>query len=148
MKNLPLLLLGAGTAFYFYMRSKKDLVQQLQVYLEDIKLNWAKSRSGFFTALFFDVRIRLENPTNAALKITHIYVEILANGTPIGGVTKGDDFTISVNTSTTLSLEARIQTLNLSSELINLIKGGELPTLSARGYIDTTIGRMPFTKNL
>lgn len=147
MKNkiLPFLFGGALFGFYWF-RGKKDLINQLQIDLTKVKLNREKTRSALFFSLFFDISLKLTNPTKSAIKINHIFIEIFAGDKKIGQAIKSEDFNISVNSESNINFTAKISVLNSLSELIDLLKGGDTPIFSGRGYVETSAGRVTFDK--
>lgn len=140
--------LGAAAAYLFF-RGKSDMINQLQINLTSLKLNLAKTRSALFLNLFFDVRIKIQNPTNSSIKINHVYIEIFVNGKPLGGVTKPESFTISVNSSTDINFTAKLQTGTIVNQIIDILQNGSAEDLqiSGEGYIETSLGRIPFKKS-
>lgn len=145
MKGLPIILLIGGGIAYYFLRGKNELVNQLRISVQSLAFNKSQSASSLYLSLFFDVRLKLANPTSAAVKITEIFVEIYANENLISSVTKNDNFNISVNSSTVINLTARVNTLSLGNQLLELFKNGR-PSLAARGYVETSFGRIPFEK--
>jgi LEA14-like dessication related protein len=139
------LLAAAGAAFYF-IRGKKELVNQLEVNLLSIKLDRARTRQAAFLNLFFDIRLRLFNPTPNSLQVKHIFIEIFIDGKMVGSVTKPDDFDIRSNTESIINFTAKINTFNLGSSILKVLQTGEDFNLAAAGYIDTSFGRVPFQK--
>lgn len=144
----PGLILGSLAALtaFLYIRSKKDMVNQLQVKLTSLNIDWSKTKQSLFLTTFVNLRINLFNPTNSKLTIKHIFVEIYVNGKLSGQVTKNDDFLIAANSNSDINFTARLNTLNLGTAIIELIKSQEAPELKAVGYIETSLGRIPFNK--
>jgi len=140
------ILAAAGAAFYF-IRGKKDLVNQLEVNIIDLKFDRKKSLEQGFLILFFNVRLKLNNPTINTLLIKQIYIEVNVDGKKAGVITKSDEFNIKPKTNTIINFTAQVYAFRLAEPLIRVIQTGENFKLSAVGFIDTSFGRIPFEKN-
>jgi LEA14-like dessication related protein len=137
------ILAAAGAAFYF-LRGKKDLVNQLEVNIIDLKFDRQKSREQLFLMLFFNVKLKLNNPTPGTLLIKQIYIEIYVDGKKAGKINKTDNFSIQANSNTIVNFTAQVLTVNLADSLIRVIQTGENFQLRTVGYIETSFGRVPF----
>lgn len=148
MKGGVLAALGALGAFLLFRgaRNTNDMINQLQINLSSLSFNRQKSAQALFLNIFFDVRLTLFNPTPGKITIKHIYIEIFANGQPLGGVTKPDTFSINSNVKSDINFTARILTGTAINQIISAFNSSEAPELSAVGYIDTNLGRIPFKK--
>lgn len=147
MKNGVLLglLAAAGAAFYF-ARGKKELVNQLEVNLLSLNIDREKTSAALFLNIFFNVRLRLFNPTINTLSVKQIFIEFYIDGKLAGSINKTDDFTIKSNTESIINFTAKINTLNLGGQFLKIIQTGEEVKLFASGFIETSFGRVPFSK--
>jgi LEA14-like dessication related protein len=139
------LLAAAGAAFYF-LRGKQELVNQLEVNLLSLSIDREKTRAALFLNIFLNVRLRLFNPTINTLSIKQIFVEFYIDGKLAGSINKTDEFTIKSNTESIINFTAKINTLNVGSQILNIVQSGEEISLFASGYIETSFGRVPFSK--
>jgi LEA14-like dessication related protein len=140
-------ILAAASAAFYFLRGKKDLVNQLEVNIIDLNFDRKKSAEQLFLMLFFNVRLKLNNPTSGTLLIKQIYIVLYVDGKKAGTINKTDDFSIKANSNTIVNFTAQVLTANLADSLLRVIQTGENFQLRAQGYIETSFGRIPFEKN-
>jgi LEA14-like dessication related protein len=93
----------------------------------DIQLDHAVVRGVGLTGGNLDLVVRVENPNNFTLQGTKLQVGIDVEGSHLGDVTYDDDFAVSENGQTTITLPLRFGWSGVGSAVRAALGYGDLP---------------------
>ena len=125
----------------------------------DIQLDHAVVRGVGLTGGNLDLVVKVENPNNFTLQGTKLQVGIDVEGSHLGDITYDDDFAVSENGETTLTLPLRFGWSGVGSAVRAALGYGDLPykmkgqaTLRLPGGLQKVVsftheGRAPLTRS-
>jgi LEA14-like dessication related protein len=149
VKIIPIILL-AGAAFYV---GAKNFLDQLKFQVSSVKINFDKSQAVGFATIFFDVIVRLENPTGFAITLKSFYVKFFYAGAQVGTVTRNTSLDIprhsALNQQVLLAIPVSAAVLAIQ-KLLSVIQNSTAPiTLDMQGEASLGLfGKIPFTSSI
>lgn len=136
---IPLALVGAGV---YFLRRKVSSAQNLQVDIDDIAIDSQATKNSWYTKLFYQVKLQVTNPDQAAVNITAVNLDVFVNGQKIGRVQKLDRVTIPARSQANVAVTASVSTLSIATTIKDYFTGqGEL-LIKVSGFVDTDLGRV------
>jgi len=115
----------------------------------DIQLERAVLRGVGVTGGNLDLIIKVDNPNNFTLQGTKLQVGFDVEGQHLGDITYDDDFTVSENGTTTITLPLRFGWAGVGSAVRAALGHGDLPyKMKGQVELKTPWGRqeVPFTR--
>jgi LEA14-like dessication related protein len=115
----------------------------------DIQLERAILRGVDVTGGNLDLVVKVENPNNFRLEGTRLEVGFDVEGSHLGDITYDDDFTVSENGMTTITLPLRFGWSGVGSAVRAALSYGDLPyEMKGQAELETPWGRkeVPFTR--
>lgn len=124
----------------------------------DIQLDQAVVRGIDLTGGNLDLVVKVQNPNNFTLQGTRLQVGFDVEGSHLGDITYDNDFTVSENETTTITLPLRFGWSGVGSAVRAALGYGDLPytmkgqaTLKLPGGLSTSVsftheGRAPLTR--
>lgn len=142
MKNLSSLFLLAitGGAAYYFLRGKKESLENLVIKPIDIAIDSKKSRQLFFQKLFYNIKLKITNPSGFSVKILSIDLDFLINKEFIADIKKNTSIVIKPNETKIITIESSIGTFNIIKQIILMLNNNEGIDLSIKGNVETDLG--------
>jgi LEA14-like dessication related protein len=115
----------------------------------DIQLERAILRGVGVTGGNLDLVVKVDNPNNFRLEGTRLEVGFDVEGSHLGDITYDDDFTVSENGMTTITLPLRFGWSGVGSAVRTALGYGDLPyEMKGQAELRTPWGRkeVPFTR--
>ena len=125
----------------------------------DVRLDHAVVRGVGLAGGTLDLVVKIQNPNNFALQADKLQVGIDVEGSHLGDITYEDDFAVTQNGETTLTLPLRFGWFGVGSAVRAALGYGDLPyrmngqaTLKLPGGVHTAVsfsheGRAPLTRS-
>ena len=142
MKNLSSLFLLAitGGAAYYFLRGKKEAIENLDIKPIDIAIDTQKSRKLFFAKLFYNIKFKIKNPSGFAVKILEIDLEFLVNNKFIANIEKKSPIVIKPGEEKIITIESSLSTTNIIQQVLDMLTGDKTIDLAIQGFVKTDLG--------
>jgi len=135
------LLLAAGAAALFFLKTADDLSEKLRYTFDRISFKiGANVLQSVITA-----RMTITNPTNTSVRVESITGDLIYNGQAAGRFNVQTGFTIRPQGNTSTEIIAAVRNASLFGSLITSVIKKQRPTASLKGYLNTSAGSVPFT---
>lgn len=146
-KNFLIGLAAVAAAGYYLLMGKKQAIENLEVKPIDIAIN--KSKTNFFKAVF-NLKLKITNPANFAVKLKDIDVDVLVNNRVISEFQKNLPITIAPKKTEIVLIEITVQNLAIVETILNLLNDSSNITAGVKGTVTTDLGiaEINFIKNL
>jgi len=145
----PYAILIAGYLLANYYITGKAFVKQKQIKLHSLKFNLAETQKALFTKLFFDVVIKINNPTEFAATVRSYSLNLFYNGQLLTQAQTTGSVKINPNANTPISFKAGISVLNLPynvKDIVEKIKSRSPVNIQIIGEVQTTLGTYKFNE--
>jgi LEA14-like dessication related protein len=147
MKNKALLI-GAALAVGYFIYTAKEFAQNVKVRLTGIKFNDNKSKTNFYTQIWFDIGLQVSNPSSFETTLESINLDIYFNRRKVGTVEKFGITRLAPQSENNILIPAVVPVFSLFStisEAVRIIKAtlkreGEPISLGVKGLIKTSSG--------
>jgi LEA14-like dessication related protein len=149
IQTLILLALGGGAAYYF-LRGKKESLENLIIKPLDIAINTKKSRQSFFAFLFFTIKIKITNPSGYSVNIQSIDLDLLINRKKIANIEKNTTIFIKAKESKIIEIETSISAAGIITQIMEMIGGEKNINAALIGNVKTDLGtiNIDYSKDL
>ena len=138
MNNKTILSLAAlGAAALYFLKGKKQAIENIQIKPLDIAINKQKTN---FQQLVFNFKIKAANPGNFAVKINEIDLDVLINGKKVSEFQKTNLTTILPGDAQTINLEIVVSNLTVVDVVLNAIADKKPIKLALSGFVNTDLG--------
>ena len=138
MNNKTILGLAAlGAAALYFLKGKKEAIENLQIKPLDIAINKQKTN---FSQLVFNFKIKAANPSSFAVKINEIDLDVLINGKKVSEFQKTNLTTILPGDAQTINLEIVVNNLTVIDVVLNAIADKKPIKLAFSGFVNTDLG--------
>ena len=141
-KNFLIGLAAVAAAGYYFLMGKKQAIGTLEVKPIDIAINKSKTN---VLRLVFNLKLKISNPANYAVKINSIDVDIAVNNNIIGDVQKTLPFVIAPGKTEIVTIELSLQNLQVVDVVFNIIANGGKIKASVQGNVSTDLGIANFS---
>ena len=121
---------------------KKEAIGTLEVKPIDLAINKSKTN---LLKLVFNLKLKITNPANYAVKINNIDVDIAVNNNIIGDVQKTLPFVIAPGKTEIVTIELSLQNLQVVDVVFNIIANGGKIKASVQGNVSTDLGIANFS---
>lgn len=144
MRNLTSLFLLAitGSAAYYFLKGKKESLENLIIKPIDIAIDSKKSRQLFFQKLFYNIKLKITNPSGFAVKILSIDLDFIVNNEIIAEIQKQSAIIIKPNETKVITIESSIATLGIIQQIISMITNKEGIDVAIKGDVQTDLGNI------
>ena len=146
-KNFLIGLAAVAAAGYYFLMGKKTAIENLEVKPIDIAIN--KSKTNFFKAVF-NLKLKLTNPGNFAVKVKNIDVDLLVNNKVISVFQKNIPATIAPKSTEIILIEITVQNLAIVETILMIINDSSNVTAGVKGTVTTDLGiaEIDYVKNI
>ena len=141
-KNFLIGIAAIAAAGYYFLMGKKEAIGTLEVKPIDLAINKSKTN---FLKLVFNLKLRITNPANYAVKINNIDVDIAVNNNIIGDVQKNLPFVIAPGKIEIVTIELSLQNLQAIDVILNVIANGGNIKAGVQGAVSTDLGIANFS---
>jgi LEA14-like dessication related protein len=141
-KNFLIGIAAIAAAGYYFLMGKKEAIGTLEVKPIDLAINKSKTN---FLKLVFNLKLRITNPANYAVKINNIDVDIAVNNNIIGDVQKNLPFVIAPGKTEIVNIELSLQNLQAIDVILNVIANGGNIKAGVQGTVSTDLGIVNFS---
>lgn len=152
MKNtINVLLISGAILVAWYIYQGKQFGKYVKARISSLRFDLTRTKQNLFTQIWFNLGLQISNPSQFAVKINAVSLEILYLGKKIGNVEvlgKTDLQPISENS---IMLPVSIPTLSIFgtiSQAIQAISAGRPIMLQLKGMISTSAGNIEVNENL
>lgn len=148
-KALPLVLLAAGGLYVF--SQLKNFGKTLTVRIGGISFNKAKSAASAYLKAVFNVKLIVANSSNLQGVIKGGKLSLIFNNRVVGGVDRIAETTINAGADTIVPLEATVSTLNLVSnisDLLRIVGSGQPIKFKVVGALLTSYGTVDIAEDI
>jgi LEA14-like dessication related protein len=142
MKQKGLILAG-GIALvgfvYYYYRSLVKTGKNLEINVFGIKWDKEKTTNSFFVKVWFELKLRVNNPTDRSVLLKDVLLDFIFNGKKIGEVKSFTTYKIEPKKEMIIVIPTYIQTLNvvsLVSTMIEFLKKKEPISIMVKGSVN------------
>ena len=144
MRNLTTLFLIAitGGAAYYFLKGKKESLENLIIKPIDIAIDSKKSRQLFFQKLFYNIKLKITNPSGFAVKILSIDLDFIVNNEIIADIQQQSAIIIKPNETKVITIESSIATLGIIQQIISMITNKEGIDVAIKGDVQTDLGNI------
>jgi LEA14-like dessication related protein len=136
-KNFLIGLAAVAAAGYYFLMGKKKAVENLEIKPIDIAINSQKTN---LLKLVFNLKLKLTNPGNFAVKVNNIDVDVLVNNRVISDFQKLLPVTIAPKQTETVILEITVQNLAVIETVLNILADQQNITAGVKGVVSTDLG--------
>lgn len=136
---IPLALVGAGV---YFLRQKASSAQNLQIDVQDIAIDSEATKNSWFAKLFYQVKLQVTNPDQAAVTIKAVNLDVYVNGQKLGRLQKLDSITIPPRSQLNVAVTANIATLSVLTAVKDYFLGSGELIMKISGFVDTDLGRV------
>lgn len=140
-QKTALIAIGAGAlalVAYYYTSLKKTLTN-LNVSVFGVKYNSSRTQNSIFTKIWFELKLKIENPTDRLVTVNETLLDFYVSGKKVGEVRNFDKMTINAKTYSFLIIPTYIETLsifNLISNFLESVKKGTPIKITVKGSIN------------
>jgi hypothetical protein len=148
-KGLPLILLAAGGLYVF--SQLKNFGKTLTVRIGGISFNAAKSAATGYLKAVFNVKLIVANSSNLQGIIKGGKLSLIFNNRIVGGVDRIAETTVTAGADTVVPLEATVSTLNLVSnisDLLRIVGSGQPLKFKVVGTLLTNYGTVDIAEDI
>lgn len=144
MRNLTTLFLIAitGGAAYYFLKGKKESLENLIIKPIDIAIDSKKSRQLFFQKLFYNIKLKITNPSGFSVKILSIDLDFIVNNELIADIQKQSAIIIKPNETKVITIESSIATLGIIQQIISMLTNKEGIDVAIKGNVQTDLGNI------
>jgi LEA14-like dessication related protein len=138
MNNKLILGLGAmaAAAIYFF-KGKKEALENIQVRPLDIAINSQKTN---IRQLVFNLKLKIANPSNFAVNINNINLDVIINNKKISEFEKSGSTSIEPKNAKTFNIEIVVNNLAVVDVILNTIADGSDINIHLLGNVRTDLG--------
>jgi LEA14-like dessication related protein len=136
-KNFLIGLAAVAAAGYYFLMGKKKAVENLEIKPIDIAINSQKTN---LLKLVFNLKLKLTNPGNFAVKVNNIDVDVLVNNRVISDFQKLLPVTIAPKQTEIVVLEITVQNLAVIETVLNILADQQNITAGVKGVVSTDLG--------
>lgn len=145
---LPVLI--AGGALYYYWRNIKGFLTTSTVTLAKVKFNKAETNKTLYTKLVMDLYLEIKNPSAFQGTVKGVKLDLMVNNNNLGSINTTSTQIIQPNGTTTVIVQAGINSLQLLGNIANVYKAirdkkdisfrvvGDVYTSFGTNHIDVT----------
>lgn len=152
MKNIPTLFLLAlsGGAAYYFLKGKKEAFENLIIKPIDIAIDTEKSKQTFWTKIFYDIKLKITNPSGFKINVNEIDLEFLVNKKFVANLKKNTLISIEPKITEIITLNSSISSVNAITTIMDILADSENVQLAIQGSIKTDLGtiNIAYTKNV
>jgi LEA14-like dessication related protein len=133
-------LLGGGVLYWIVSTFTKQTIENVYKFtykLGKVKFDNSKSAKDYYSNLYFNAELLINNPTPTQLTINSVAFDFYSGGQKIGDFVDNKSFVILPNTTTIKNIVIQINTANVTSSLITAIKSKSI-SIDYVGLIKTT----------
>lgn len=140
-QKTALIAVGAGAlalVAYYYSNLFKT-AKRLSVSFFGAKYNSERTGNSFFTKIWFELKLKVDNPTDRPVTINETLLDFYINGKKIGEVRNYDKVTIAPKVYSYLVIPTYILTLSifrLVSDFLEKVKKNESITVNVKGSLN------------
>jgi LEA14-like dessication related protein len=147
MNKLLLGLAAAAGVAYIFLKGKKESLENLLFNPIGIAINKAKTN---FSRLVFNFKLQVTNPSNFAVNIQSINLDVLVNGRVISNFSKQLPVMIAAKKTELLDIEIAIQNLTVILTILEIINNKGTITVTLQGEVITDLGKanINYTKSI
>lgn len=146
----PLVLI-AGYLIYNYINSAKQFQEKKQIRVHSVKFNLTKSATTFFNTLFFDVVVKIDNPTEFTASVTGSRFAILYQGVILGASEQAGAVKLAPKSETAITLTGKVYPASVAAQfkpILEALKTGKQTAFTVKGEISTTLGAYTFNQTM
>ena len=136
-KNFLIGLAAVAAAGYYFLMGKKQAIESLEIKPIDIAINKSKTN---ILRLVFNLKLKITNPANFAVKLNNIDVDVIVNNKIIGEFQKTLPVTIGANKTESINIEISVGNLQVIDVIFNIIANGGKINAGVTGVIGTDLG--------
>ena len=143
-------ILGGGILYWIITTYSKQTIENINKFtysLGKMKFDNDTSKRNYYTRLYFNTELLIQNPTNTSITIKSVNFEFYSEGVKIGEFNDNKSFVVAPNTTTTKMLLVQFSTLNLTTGIINAIKNKKLK-IDYKGDIKTNAIAIKYTDSI
>ena len=133
-------LLGGGILYWIINTFTKQTIENVYKFtykLGKVKFNNARSLKDYYSNLYFDAELLINNPTTTQLTINSVAFDFYYNGDKIGNFLNDTSFVVAKDSTTIKNITIQLNTANISSSIITAIKSKAV-TIDYVGLIKTS----------
>ncbi len=140
-----ILLIGSAAALAYILYKTgafKSFVSTYRLKLGKPSVNNAETQASYFTKLFLNLPLQVENNSAFAGKITGVKLDVMLNGVKAAAVSKTGTAEVAPNSTSTINLLVGIPTVTAPSLIKQIIQGvrGAGIVIAVKGALDTNQG--------
>ena len=140
-KNTGLIIIGAGALAMigYYFTGLKKTINKLSVSVFGVKYNGERTQNSIFLKIWFDLKLKVNNPTNRKINISETNLNFYVNGVKAGEVRNNQQLTINPNVYSYVIIPTYLQTLtmfNLVSQFLDTLKKKEPIKVNVKGSMN------------
>jgi LEA14-like dessication related protein len=146
-KNFLIGITAVAAAGYYFLKGKKQVIENLEIKPIDIAIN--KSKTNLFKAVF-NLKLKLTNPGNFAVKVKNIDVDVIVNNNVISQFQKNLPVTIAPKATEIILIEITVQNLAVVEAILTILNDSSNISAGVVGTVTTDLGvaKINFIKNL
>jgi len=136
-KNFLIGIAAVAAAGYYFLMGKKEAIESLEIKPIDIAINKSKTN---ILRLVFQLKLKITNPANFAVKLNNIDVDVIVNNKIIGEFQKTLPVTIGANKTEAIIIEISVGNLQVIDVIFNIIASGGKINAGVSGVVGTDLG--------
>lgn len=136
-KNFLIGIAAVAAAGYYFLMGKKQAIESLEIKPIDIAINKSKTN---ILRLVFQLKLKITNPANFAVKLNNIDVDVIVNNKIIGQFQKTLPVTIGSNKTEAIIIEISVGNLQVIDVIFNIIANGGKINAGISGIVGTDLG--------
>ncbi len=146
-KNFIIGLAAVAAAGYYFLMGKKKSIENLEIKPIDIAINSQKTN---LLKAVFNLKLKLTNPGNFAVKVKNIDVDVLVNNKVISVFQKNIPVTIAPKATEIILIEITVQNLAIVETILMIINDSNNVTAGVKGTVTTDLGiaEIDYVKNI
>lgn len=145
-------LLIGGLAAYLWFKNQKDaFAAGFRVGVSDVGFDFKKSLESLFLKLWFNVTLKVENPSDVEVKATGGSFSLSQGATVLGSAVVRGEAAIPAKQSAPIRFYVGIPLkggVTIVKTIINKIKDQQTVTLGLNGFVSLNVGNLKFNKSL
>jgi len=114
--------LGIAAVVVYYYKSMTTTLKNLSVSVFGIKYNSTRTTNSAFTKVWFDLTLKVDNPTNRPVTLSETLLTFYVEGNKAGEVKNFDRFKIDEKRATNITITTYISSLNVVNLVGTIIK--------------------------